>query len=281
LLGSRYVFGDNPALAAPTHHGDVACVLVVPEQVFGCIPHESAIALGEVSLGPALFSSHASVWGFRSLPLLLRASEPAPAPAAATGELSSGELSSGELSSGELSSMMAHDDTVPLAFEDVVAEHGPYIWRVLRRLGVRASDIEDVWQETFIVVHRKLGAFEGRSQLRTWLSAIAVRVASDYRNRAHRRREQATEEVPDDGAAASQLDDLVEQERRALLDKLIAELKPEQREVIVLYEFAELPMQEVAEALGCPLQTAYSRLHAGRKALEQAARRESARRGLP
>jgi RNA polymerase sigma-70 factor, ECF subfamily len=166
-------------------------------------------------------------------------------------------------------------------FDAVVAEHGPYVWRVLRRLGVRASDIEDVWQETFIVVHRKLDQFEGRSQLRTWLSAIAVRVASDYRNRAHRRREHATEEVPDDATAASQHDDLVEQERRALLDRLMSELKPEQREVIVLYEFAELPMQEVAEALGCPLQTAYSRLHAGRRALEQAARREAARRGLP
>lgn len=176
---------------------------------------------------------------------------------------------------------MAHEGPSSLDFDAVVAEHGPYIWRVLRRLGVWASDIEDVWQETFIVVHRKLDAFEGRSQLRTWLSAIAVRVASDYRNRAHRRREQATDEVPDDGTAASQHDDFVERERRALLDRLIAELKPEQREVIVLYEFAELPMQEVADALGCPLQTAYSRLHAARRALEQAARREAARRGSP
>ena len=191
------------------------------------------------------------------------------------------ELPSHDRLAGQLT-MMAHEDAAPLEFEAVVAEHGPYIWRVLRRLGVRESDVEDVWQETFIVVHRKLGAFEGRSQVRTWLSAIAVRVASDYRSRAHRRREQATDELPDDATTTSpQHDDLVEQQRRALLDRLMSELKPEQREVIVLYEFAELPMQEVAEALGCPLQTAYSRLHADRRALEQAARRESARRGLP
>jgi RNA polymerase sigma-70 factor, ECF subfamily len=248
---------------------------VGPEPVFGDVPHEPAMLFGEVIVGPALFSSYAAAdLGLHPLAMLLRASDSDPG--------SAGDAASLELSrQGELSTMMAHNDVVPLDFDAVVAEHGPYIWRVLRRLGVRPSDIEDVWQETFIVVHRKLGAFEGRSQLRTWLSAIAVRVASDYRSRAHRRREQATEEVPDGGAAASQHDDLVEQERRALLDKLIAELKPEQREVIVLYEFAELPMQEVAEALGCPLQTAYSRLHAGRKALEQAARRESARRGLP
>jgi RNA polymerase sigma-70 factor (ECF subfamily) len=170
-------------------------------------------------------------------------------------------------------------DVQPITFNAVVASHGPYVWRVLRRLGVRAADIEDVWQETFIVVHRKLDGFEGRSQLRTWLSAIAVRVASDYRSRAYRRREQATENLPDDGLEASQHEDLMDRERRILLDRLLSELKPEQREVIALYEFAELPMQEVAAALGCPLQTAYSRLHAGRRALEQAARREAARRG--
>jgi RNA polymerase sigma-70 factor (ECF subfamily) len=179
--------------------------------------------------------------------------------------------------------MSAEDDGRPLDFEAVVAEHGPYLWRVLRRLGVRAADVEDVWQETFIVVHRKLGGFEGRSSVRTWLSAIAVRVASDYRNRAHRRREQATDELPEVDAlhGGSQHDELVDRQRRELLDKLIAELKPEQRDVLVLYEFAELPMNEVADALGCPLQTAYSRLHAARKALEAAARRESARQVNP
>jgi RNA polymerase sigma-70 factor, ECF subfamily len=180
---------------------------------------------------------------------------------------------------GERQISVPDNDAQALSFDAVIAEHGPYVWRVLRRLGVRTADIEDVWQETFIVVHRKLGSFEGRAQLRTWLSAIAVRVASDYRSRAYRRREQATDELPDAGTAASQQEGMLDQERRALLDRLMAELKPEQREVVVLYEFAELPMQEVAEALGCPLQTAYSRLHAGRRALEQAARREAAKQG--
>jgi RNA polymerase sigma-70 factor (ECF subfamily) len=211
--------------------------------------------------------------------------DPGSVPAPALAQAAPLESAAYEVLSGDRKLMQADNDARPLEFDAVVAEHGPYIWRVLRRLGVRASDIEDVWQETFIVVHRKLGGFEGRSSVRTWLSAIAVRVASDYRNRAHRRREQATEEVPDDPEdmfqRVSQHDELVERERRALLDKLIAELKPEQREVIVLYEFAELPMQEVADALGCPLQTAYSRLHAARRALEQAARREAARRGSP
>jgi RNA polymerase sigma-70 factor (ECF subfamily) len=185
------------------------------------------------------------------------------------------------LTAGEPTRMSAERETQRFDFEAVVAEHGPYLWRVLRRLGVHTADVEDVWQETFIVVHRKLEGFEGRSSLRTWLSAIAVRVVSDYRGRAHRRREQATDELPEhpfDGNGSAH-DELVDRERRELLDRLIGELKPDQREVLVLYEFGELPMQEVAEALGCALQTAYSRLHAARKALESAAKRESARRG--
>jgi len=164
-------------------------------------------------------------------------------------------------------------------FDAIVREHGPYIWRVLRRMGVQEADVEDIWQETFIIVHRKLGSFEGRAALRTWMAAIAVRVTSDYRKRAHRRRERPTEELPDAGTAAPQQDDLLQRERRATLDKLLAGLKPDQREVLVLYEFGELPMSEVAETLGCPLQTAYSRLHAARRALEAAARREVAKLG--
>jgi len=164
-------------------------------------------------------------------------------------------------------------------FDDVVREHGSYLWRLLRRLGVREADVDDAWQETFIVVHRKLPEFEGRSALRTWLSAIAIRVVIDYRNRAHRRHEQATDEVPDRGQPATQDHAVLQKQRLALLDKLLRELKPEQREVLVLYEFGELPMSEVARAIGCPVQTAYSRLNAARRFLETSVRRSAAARG--
>ncbi len=164
-------------------------------------------------------------------------------------------------------------------FDDVVREHGSYLWRLLRRLGVREADVDDVWQETFIVVHRNLGGFEGRSSLRTWLSSIAIRVVSDYRNRAHRRHEQTTDEVPDGGQPATQDQTLLQKQRLAVLDKLLRELKPEQREVLVLYEFGELPMSEVARAVGCPVQTAYSRLNAAKRFLETSVKRFAATQG--
>ena len=60
---------------------------------------------------------------------------------------------------------------------------------------------------------------------------------------------------------------------RALLDELLDTLDDDKRQVFVLYEIEELPMREVIEIVGCPLQTGYSRLHAARKQLKQAAKR--------
>ena len=68
----------------------------------------------------------------------------------------------------------------------IFREHAPYVWRVLRRMGVREADVEDVTQEVFVVVHRRLPEFEGRSAMRTWIYGICLRVASDHRRRGKR-----------------------------------------------------------------------------------------------
>ncbi len=152
---------------------------------------------------------------------------------------------------------------VPDALQ-IFREHAPFAWRVLRRLGVPESDVSDVCQEVFIVVHKKLGSFEGKSCLRTWLYGICTRVAADYRKRVLRRREIVTDFPPEPAIHESAEYELRMREARALLDRILETLDDDKREVFVLYEIEELPMKEVAMALGCPLQTAYSRLHAAR-----------------
>ncbi len=150
------------------------------------------------------------------------------------------------------------------SFERVFHEQAPYVWRALRRLGVAEADADDVCQDVFMVVHRKLGTFDG-SSLRTWLYGICLRVASEHRRRPHRRREEVVEAVPEEGVAASQEDEV--ERRRALvrLDAALEQLDDDKRAVFVLFELEQMPMVEVAEAAGCPLQTAYSRLYAARK----------------
>src|SRR5512138_2606481 len=70
---------------------------------------------------------------------------------------------------------------VGMTFEEVYRTHFAFVWRSLRRLGIREEDAADAAQEVFIVVHRKLPEFAGRSKLTTWLYGVCFRVASERR----------------------------------------------------------------------------------------------------
>src|SRR5258708_39968771 len=67
------------------------------------------------------------------------------------------------------------------SFERLYETHFSFVWRSARRLGTPLSNLDDVVQEIFVVVHRRLGAFEGRSSIKTWLFGILADVV-----RAHR-----------------------------------------------------------------------------------------------
>lgn len=152
----------------------------------------------------------------------------------------------------------------------MVREHGAGVWRALRRLGVREADADDQCQEVFLVAHRQLPSFRGDSSERTWLYGIALRVASDYRRRAHVRREMLVEEVPDAEVPPPQEAALTEQEAVRQLDAALDTLDEDKRTVLVLYEIEQLAMADIAALVGCPVQTAYARLYAARKRLDAA-----------
>jgi RNA polymerase sigma-70 factor (ECF subfamily) len=171
----------------------------------------------------------------------------------------------------------AREGAVP-SFEQLFVDHAPFAWRALRRLGVHDADAEDVCQEVFMIVHRRLATFEGRSSIQTWIYGICVRVAADYRKRAHRRHESPSDDLPERSGPANQHAELEEHEARALLDRTVQTLDDDKRAVFVLFELEELPMTEVAVAVGCPLQTAYARLYAGRAIVESALRRATSGR---
>jgi RNA polymerase sigma-70 factor, ECF subfamily len=150
------------------------------------------------------------------------------------------------------------------AFADVFREHARYLWRALLGLGVRSADVDDACQEVFLVVHRRLPEFDGRS-IRSWLYAICLRVASDYRRSARVRHEFPVADVPDATFAAQQQVELESSELWTRMLAALDELDPQKRGAFVLYEIEELPLREVAEALDCPVQTAFSRLQSARE----------------
>lgn len=149
-------------------------------------------------------------------------------------------------------------------------EHAGFVHRAAKYLGVSSSDIDDVTQEVFVVAHRRGMEFEGRAAPRTWLYRICLRVASDWRRRAFRRRELRVDVLPEQVAEQTPETERAQAELRAWLLQALERLDAPKREVFVLSELEEVPMEEVAAIVGCPLKTAYSRLYAARRQLSQA-----------
>ena len=164
-------------------------------------------------------------------------------------------------------------------FRQVYDEHFPFVWRSLRRLGVAPCDLSDAAQEVFLVVHRRLGEFEGRAKLTTWLFRIALNVARDMGSRAHRRREAA------DSEAIARLGDGAEEagmllDRRRAADRLLGALGAldlDQRAAVVLFELEGFSGSEIAEMLEVAVPTVHSRLRLGRAALRRELGRLEAR----
>lgn len=158
-----------------------------------------------------------------------------------------------------------------LTSRQVFDEHAPYVFRVLRYFGVRDADLQDVCQEVFVTVHRKIEGFEGLSSVRTWLYRICQHAASDHFRRAHMRREVVMDVVGSEiGERGRVQDGELHVEARNTLEYILDRLDEPKRRVFVLYEIEGMTMKEVCEVLDCPLQTAYSRLHAARAILTEA-----------
>lgn len=150
------------------------------------------------------------------------------------------------------------------ALREIFRAHAAFVLRILRRLGVPEADLEDAAQDVFVVVHRKLPGYDGRSELRSWLFGIASRIAVARRRRAHARHEIASPDLDASRLAPSAGDESSRIDARAQLVDAIERLDADKRAVFVLYEIEGLSMQEVAAAVECPVATAYSRLRLAR-----------------
>ena len=165
----------------------------------------------------------------------------------------------------------------PATAAEVFREHGAFVFRLLRRLGVPDADLDDLTQEVFIIVHRSLDRYEERNQMRAWLYRICVRETSRHR-RARKPAGTVDVDTLVEPSGSSPEDAVHASETRADFDRLLGVLDEERRTVFVLYEVEELSMEEVAKVVGCPLATAYSRLRSARQLVLAAAKRLEAQR---
>jgi len=153
-------------------------------------------------------------------------------------------------------------------FDKVYARHFEFACRSLRLLGIESDGLDDAAQEVFAIVLRRLDSFEHHGSVRTWIFAIVQRVAANHRRSRRRKRDRL--EPLGDAYAAPHADPHVQAEaaRLARLICCFAEnLDEPRRVVLVLGVLERAPARELADALGVPLFTAYSRVRTMREAL--------------
>jgi RNA polymerase sigma-70 factor, ECF subfamily len=151
-------------------------------------------------------------------------------------------------------------------------DHVQNLWRFVLRLGVPRHAIDDLVQEAFIIATRRQADI-GPGQERSFLVATAVRLSSNYRQRAYVRREVSQGDGFEHSASpqpnAEQL--LIEKRSRQLLEQVLAELSDPHRAVFVLFELEGFSVPEIAELLQLPLGTVSSRLWRARAKFSESA----------
>jgi RNA polymerase sigma-70 factor (ECF subfamily) len=162
---------------------------------------------------------------------------------------------------------MGLNDEQRLDAEALFRAHSPFVAAFLQRCGVPASEVEDLVQDVFLVVHRKGGFVPGAAHPRTWLAAIAIRMARKGRQSRARRRESAdTETLRAAGSSATGAAEILDV-RTSLkrVQRALDTLDMDHRPAFVLYEIEGEPCDSIAAAFGVPIGTVYSRLHYARK----------------
>jgi len=184
------------------------------------------------------------------------------------------------------------DDTAALAgagasphvleVRTIYREHARFVWLSLQRLGIHPSDLDDVAQDVFMIVHRRIDTFDRRARVSTWLFGICMRVAANYRRRRRWTREVLAGGSEDDRPATLDAADdiLVRREQREIAERALNRLEVAKRATFVMFEIESLSCQEIAELMNVPVGTVYSRLHSARRQLEKALSRDLRKRTL-
>ncbi len=156
----------------------------------------------------------------------------------------------------------------PAAWRHIYDEHFPMVFRLAIRMGASEREAADISQEVFLRAWKGLHSFRGEAQFRTWIYRITFNETSRFAQKAGLRRKLGAvlqlfgvEPSPPGPSPDRQVE---RSEAFAHLQLILSRLKPKQRTVFVLYEIEELPLEQIAEVLACPVETVRSRLRLAR-----------------
>ena len=160
------------------------------------------------------------------------------------------------------------------AFETMVVRHGPRVLSVCRQVLGRSTEVEDIFQGTFLLLATKAGSIRDRGALGPWLCGVAHRLAVRSKVRAARRLAQERQTIP--MSALPKEDNLDLPELRLVLHAEVDRLPDRFRNPVLLCYLEGRTNEEAARLLGCPSGTLKDRLAKGREIL----RGRLARRGI-
>jgi RNA polymerase sigma-70 factor (ECF subfamily) len=155
------------------------------------------------------------------------------------------------------------------AFEELYERHNRRVYSLCLRMTQNVSEAEDLMQEAFIQLFRKIGSFRGDSAFTTWLHRLTVnQVLMHFRKRSVKL-EKTTEEgeTPVQIVQGTGNPNQMPVIDRIALDKAIAQLPPGYRTVFVLHDVEGHEHEEIARMLNCAVGTSKSQLHKARMKL--------------
>jgi RNA polymerase sigma-70 factor (ECF subfamily) len=164
----------------------------------------------------------------------------------------------------------AKSGTLP-SFLAIYKEYFRFVWSCTRRMGVPEEAMDDVVQEVFIVVHSRHETVESREVLQSWLYGVVRRTVLAFHRRRRERmaRDGKAVTLGDPALGPTPLDKAMWGEDVKLLWSILEQLGEAKQEVLILADLQEMSVPEIAEMVGIPLNTAYSRLRQARLDFDQ------------
>lgn len=186
----------------------------------------------------------------------------------------------------------AAGDSLPQTLAQIYDSHFDFVWRNARRLGIPESSADDVAQDVFVIVARRIADYDGRASMKAWIFGILARVVREHR-RSFRRK--GARHVPLDqhpvgvelaiAPGPSPIEAAERAERVQLMERLLGKLDEDKRLLLILSELEDWSLREIAELCGSNINTIHSRLRAAKREFERVYRRaqagEDADDGLP
>jgi RNA polymerase sigma-70 factor (ECF subfamily) len=166
-------------------------------------------------------------------------------------------------------------DTEPIKIEveQLYRTHSHYVRNYLRRIGVSDFSVDDSVQEVFLVAHKYGGYIPGKASPRTWLCAIAIRVAANARRSVKNivKKEEGYASIVEYRDKQYTPEDLVILRHELVrVNRLLCMLNDTHRAILLDFNVNKSTCEEIAENTNVPVGTVYSRLHSARKSFREA-----------